>query len=139
MTRTLFFEVGLKLLLAAGLATALFMPAAAQAPGLAMLDGLSAGQWEIRYRGSAVSERICLRNGRQLIQLRHPGEKCTRIVVEDGAEQVTVQYTCRGNGYGRTNIRKETASLVQIDGQGIVGTKHYEFTAEGRRIGSCSS
>ena len=30
------------------------------------------------------------------------------------ATEVTVQYTCRGRGYGRTHIRRETNRLVQI-------------------------
>ena len=59
------------------------------------------------------------------------------VVVEDGARDVTVQYTCRGNGYGRTHIRKETGTLVQIDSQGISGGKPFQFTAEARQTGRC--
>ena len=112
-------------------------PTAAQAPALAMLDGLTKGQWEIRFRDGSGSRKICVRTGRELIQLRHANPNCNRFVVEDSANEVTVQYTCKGDGYGRTNIRRETASLVQIQGQGIDGSLPFEFTAEARRMGAC--
>jgi hypothetical protein len=51
---------------------------------------------------------------------------------------VVVQYTCRGKGYGRTHIRRETGRLVQIDSQGIAGGLPFEFSAEARRVGDCS-
>ena len=113
-------------------------PATAQAPSLAMLDGLAKGQWEIDFRDDTPNRKICLRTGRELIQLRHTANNCTRYVVEDGASEVTVQYTCPGDGYGRTNIRRETGSLVQIKGQGIKGSTPFQFVAEARRIGACT-
>ncbi len=112
------------------------VPALAQA-SLAMLDGLERGGWEVRYRDGSSAQRICVRTGRELIQLRHSDSGCNRFVVEDEASDVTVQYTCRGNGYGRTHIRKETSGLVQIDSQGIAGGKPFQFTAEARQTGSC--
>lgn len=113
-------------------------PAVAQAPALAMLDGLNKGEWQLRFRDDKGTRNICLRTGRELIQLRHTDPGCSRYVVEDGADEVTVQYSCAGNGYGRTSIRRETASLLQIESQGIVGGKPFQFAAEARRIGSCS-
>ncbi len=112
-------------------------PVAAQAPGLSMLDGLTHGMWEIRDRDTQAKRSICVRSGREFIRLRHPGSKCNRTFVEGGAKEVTVQYSCPGKGYGRTNIRRESATLVQIEGQGISGTKNYRFDAEARRIGTC--
>ena len=117
--------------------TALTVPAEAQAPGLAMLDRLQAGEWEIRYRDGSPVRRICIRSGRRLIQLRHQEPNCNRFVVEDGEAEVTVQYTCKGNGYGRTNIRRESSVLVQLESQGIEGGLPFSFTAEGRRVGAC--
>ncbi|WP_417321322.1 DUF3617 domain-containing protein [Erythrobacter aureus] len=121
--------------LAAPLAV-LAVPAIAQA-SLAMLDSLDRGGWEVRYRDGSAARKVCVRTGREFIQLRHSDSGCNRFVVEDSASDVTVQYTCRGNGYGRTHIRKETASLVQIDSQGISGGKPFQFTAEARRTGAC--
>ncbi|KWV94716.1 MULTISPECIES: hypothetical protein [unclassified Erythrobacter] len=121
--------------LAAPLA-ALAAPALAQA-SLAMLDSLDRGGWEVRYRDGSSAQKVCVRTGRELIQLRHKDSGCNRFVVEDEARDVTVQYTCRGNGYGRTHIRKESSGLVQIDSQGIAGGKPFQFTAEARQTGSC--
>lgn len=103
-----------------------------------MLDRLEAGRWEIRLREPGnPSERICVPNGRRLIQLRHPDATCERFVIEDSATDVVVQYTCRGKGYGRTHIRRETGRLVQIDSQGIAQGLPFEFSAEARRVGDC--
>ncbi|WP_338446662.1 hypothetical protein V5F89_02360 [Pelagerythrobacter marensis] len=120
--------------LAAG--SALF-PATAQTPGLAMLDRLEPGAWDLRPRDGGERRRICVANGRDLIQLRHPGSDCSHYVVEDGASEVTVQYTCRGSNYGRTSIRRENAALVQIESQGIAQGRPFQFTAEARRVGTC--
>ena len=111
-------------------------PVVAQA-SLAMLDSVDRGGWELRYRDGSPSRSICVRNGREFIQLRHAGDTCNRFVVEDGKSQVTVQYTCRGNGYGRTNIRRANSGLVQIDSQGIADGRPFQFSAEARRTGSC--
>lgn len=112
-----------------------FMPAAAQAPAdLEMLDNLNRGSWTLTFRSGEDSQRICVRTGREFIQIRHRQPGCEQYVVRDGADEVTVQYTCRGNGYARTTIRRESNSLVQIDSQGIVGGAPFSMTGEARRI-----
>ncbi len=115
----------------------LVVPAGAQSDGLAMLGNLAKGEWTIRYRDGSPERKICVRSGLELIQLRHSDRNCSRFVVEDEASRVTVQYTCPGNGYGRTNIRRESGSLVQIESQGIVSGLPFQFNAEARRTGSC--
>ena len=114
--------------------------AAAQRQALAMLDQLEGGSWELRMRDARVaSERICLRDGRRLIQLRHPMlSACNRLIVSDSPAEVVVQYTCRGRGFGRTHIRRETGRLVQIDSQGVLDGLPFDVAAEGRRIGDCA-
>lgn len=115
-------------------------PAAGQRSALAMLDQLESGRWELRLRDTrGPAEQICLRDGRRLIQLRHPASACERLIVADSPGEVTVQYTCRGRGYGRTHIRRETGRLVQIESQGIVDGQPFDFIAEGRRIGDCAT
>lgn len=128
--------VALSALLAAVPVAVFGGPALAQS-SLAMLDTLEKGAWELRFRDGTAPRSICVRSGRELIQLRHSEPGCNRFVVEDGANEVTVQYTCRGNGYGRTNIRKEGSNLVQIDSQGIADGRPFQFSAEARRTGSC--
>ncbi|RJY10345.1 DUF3617 domain-containing protein [Aurantiacibacter aquimixticola] len=120
----------------AGAALLAFAPASAQAPGLAMLERLDRGQWTLSMRGGG-SQRICVRTGREFIQLRHRQPGCERFVVGDESNEVTVQYTCRGNGYGRTTIRRESSNLVQVRSQGIHGGRPFSIDAEARRTGSC--
>ena len=102
-----------------------------------MLDQLEGGKWELHER-SGQPQQICVPGGRQLIQLRHPGAQCSPFVIEDTAAQVVVQYTCAGRGYGRTQIRRETNRLVQIESTGIVDGYPFDLSAEARRMGPCS-
>ncbi|MGB3795217.1 MAG: hypothetical protein WA957_02830 [Alteraurantiacibacter sp.] len=57
--------------------------------------------------------------------------------MQDESKEVTVQYTCRGNGYGRTTIRRESRDVVQIRSQGIHGGAPFSIEGEARRVGSC--
>lgn len=109
----------------------------AQAPTLQMLDRMQPGMWELRIREENTSHRMCLTNGRALIQIKHPGATCQRFIVEDGASMVTVQYTCPGAGYGRTTVRYETPQLAQVESQGIASGTPFDFSAEARRVGPC--
>lgn len=119
--------------------TALSAVATGQGLALAMLDQLEQGRWELRVRGETGANRqLCLRDGRELIQLRHAAAGCSRHIVDDTAAQVTIQYTCRGAGYGRTTVRRETNRLVQIDSQGIADGLPFAFMAEARRVGNCT-
>lgn len=111
---------------------------AAQGSPLAMLAKLQRGQWTVTANDGSPTRNICLGEPLQLVKLRHAGvANCSRFVVEDEPGKVTVQYTCRGNGYGRTSIRRETDTLVQIESQGIAGERPFQFRAEARRTGAC--
>jgi hypothetical protein len=134
MSRLVLFTAALGLGLVPGLAA----PVAGQGRQLTMLDQIPDGRWELHFRDRPDQvQRLCIHDARALIQLRHPEQACDRIVVEDGANAVTVQYTCRGRGYGRTHIRRETAQLIQVESQGIAGGLPFDFAAEGRRVGDC--
>lgn len=115
------------------------VPALAQREQLGMLDDLERGRWELRTRepGGGDVQQLCVGDGRSLIQLRHPGNNCQRLVVADTDSEVTVQYTCPGRGFGRTHIRRETGRLVQIETQGVAGGLPFSSTLEGRRVGEC--
>lgn len=123
--------------LAATAALGVVIPAVAQGNGLAMLATLAKGEWTIKFRDGSPDRKICLRSGQELIQLRHREAGCNQFVVEDGMAKVTVQYTCQGNGYARTSIRRETPALVQLESQGIQGGMPFQLLAEGRRTGPC--
>jgi hypothetical protein len=114
------------------------MPAAGQRTALGMLDQLQAGLWELHLREAGTPvERICLRDGRRLIQLRHPQQQCERVVVSDQPSDVTIQYTCPGRGYGRTHIHRVAGDVVEIEAQGIASGLPFNFVAEGRRTADC--
>jgi len=123
--------------LAAGAAVWFAVPVVAQGNGRAMLGTLVKGEWTIKQRSGAAARKICVRSGAELIQLMHRETDCSQFVVEDGAAKVSVQYTCPGNGYGRTSIRRETTSLVQLESQGIHDGTPFQMTAEARRTGPC--
>jgi hypothetical protein len=112
-------------------------PGQAQGNGLAMLGTLAKGEWTIKQRGGTPDRKICVKTGAELIQLQHRDSGCNQFVVEDGSARVTVQYTCPGNGYGRTSIRRETPALVQLESQGIHEGMPFQLVAEARRTGSC--
>lgn len=114
-------------------------PVTAQRGALQMLDRLENGHWELRIRHGGGVQQLCIGDRRQLIQLRHADLSCERLILEDTAQSVTVQYTCRGHGYGRTHIRRETASLIQVETQGVAEGLPFEYAAEGRRIGDCGA
>jgi len=131
------WRIGVLALAGAGVLTGLAVPVLAQGNGLAMLGSLAKGEWTIRQRGGASERKICVKSGAELIQLMHREAGCSQFVVEDGAARVTVQYTCPGNGYGRTSIRRETPALVQLESQGIESRTPFQLTAEARRTGTC--
>lgn len=113
------------------------LPAMGEVSRLGMLDGLQPGLWAMRERNASTDERICISSGSDFVQLRHQGKPCNQVVVSNKPNEVTVQYTCPGQGYGRTTVRKETGGLIQLDTQGISAGRPFVYAAEGRRIGSC--
>ena len=106
-------------------------------PRLTMLATLKDGLWELRQRGSTTVDRVCTRDGLGLIQLRHPGRACDRLVLEQADHAIVVQYTCKGSGFGRTRIRRETPQLVQIETQGVADGFPFDYAVEGRWVGEC--
>lgn len=119
-------------------ATALLaVPSTGRAPELAMLDRLEKGSWELRGREDGSRQRICVRSGREFIQLRHPQPGCNQLIVQDEPDEITVQYTCSGSGYGRTTIRREGSGLIQVRSQGILNGTPFTLQGEARRQGRC--
>lgn len=106
----------------------------------AALVGLEPGQWDLRSRDSREAPlRICVREGQNLVQLRHQGQSCRRFVVEDLSDRASVSYSCPGTGHGLTVVRVETPRLVQIDSQGVADGAPFALDLEGRRTGACAA
>ena len=127
----------LKIVAMVSAGAAVGLPASAQAPELAVLSTLDKGAWSVRVRPNGSTLRLCVRTGQEFIQLRHRQLNCDRFVVDDEPGEVTVQYTCRGHGYGRTSIRREGSRLVQLRSQGTEDGQPFSIDAEGRYVGSC--
>jgi len=106
--------------------------------GLALLDTLERGNWQLRATGSDEPlTKICLGNPDALVQIRHNGLACEQYVVRASPTSVTVSYTCKGQGQGLTTIRKESDRIVHIQSQGIRNNAPFSFAVEGRRTGPC--
>jgi len=129
----------LKPVAVAALGWAAFAPATAQAPELGMLDKVRTGLWEIKTRGSAdAPDRVCIRDNKRLLQIRHLNTQCSRFVIEDEPRQVTVSYSCSGGaGHGRTTLIFEDTDLLRINTQGIAENSPFSYSAEARRVGNC--
>ena len=138
------FGAGRRALIALG-AVLLVSPAASapqgggQAGKLGALARLEPGRWQLRDldNARAVPQSICVADPTALIQIRHRGSPCSRLVLSQDAKAATVQYTCPANGFGRTSVRVETPRLAQIDTQGIVDNAPFAYRAEARRVGTC--
>jgi hypothetical protein len=119
---------------------AMAAPAASGGAGPVALRALETGEWELRGRGDgAETRKLCVTDLRQLLQLRHGQALCRSFTISDSAHGVTVSYDCAAAGNGRTDLRVETARLVQIQSQGVADGAPFAFAAEGRRIGACGS
>ena len=127
------------LLLRAVALAAVAVPAAAEAPSLALLQRLEPGLWQLRDREAQSPPRnICIGDARVLLQLRHERLDCAHFVVEETAQSVIVTYRCGASGNGRTVLRRETGRLVQIETQGTADRGPFSASYEARRTGTCS-
>ncbi len=125
------------LAIAGVLALLLVSPGKAQNTELAVFSGIAKGEWLIRFRDGSPSRSVCVRSGQELIQLKHGDTGCSHVVVANDQLEATVQYSCPGNGYGRTTIRRETRALLQLSSQGIADKRPFQIYGEARRQGNC--
>ncbi len=85
----------------------------------------------------AETRKLCVSDLRQLLQIRHARASCSSFVVSDAPDAASITYDCAAAGNGRTDLRVETARLIQISSQGVADGAPFVFVAEGRRIGAC--
>lgn len=125
-------------LAAAGL-IAVSASVAAQAPRPALLQKVLPGNWTLHEIGTSSGNRaVCVKEPGMLLQLHHANASCARLVVAETARDATVQYTCTGQGHGRTKITVETPSLIRIQTQGLAHGAPFDMDYEARRAGSCA-
>jgi hypothetical protein len=105
-------------------------------PDVEAFSRLERGRWQLR--DSAGQPRsICLGDPAALVQLEHGGVGCDQEVVASDKSGATVQYSCRGRGFGHTTIRVETPRLARIDTQGLVDGRPFSYRVEARKVGTC--
>jgi hypothetical protein len=106
-----------------------------------VLDSLGRGMWQFRAigggaTGTAVS-RMCVSDVTKLAQVQHQALNCQHYIVRSSPTNITISYSCRGQGQGLTVIRKETSKLIHIESQGIRNNSPFSFAVEARNIGPC--
>jgi len=116
------------------------MAAAPQAASSTALSRLETGRYELKEVGSLAEPRVvCLADAAMLIQLQQPGTQCSRLVVADGADSTTINYTCVGGGHGRTVVTITTPRSFDLQTQGITSGAPFDMDYQGRRIGACAA
>lgn len=103
------------------------------------LGQLEPGLWEIREldNGRAKPRPICLGDPAVLIQLEHRQITCSRLVIANEPQLLTVHYVCPFNGFGQTSVRVQSSRLARIETQGIVNNAPFSYRSELRRLGHC--
>lgn len=110
----------------------------AAGPSLALLDAVPAGEWALReIGGSAPARLVCVRNPQLLIQIQHGAAACRRFVVSGGPRSATIEYSCAGQGHGRTLITVERSTLLRIQTQGLRQGAPFDVDYEARYRGTC--
>jgi hypothetical protein len=122
----------------AALLSGFAIAAPAQTPSMAVLDGLTRGEWTLKEHGSReAGQKVCLGNPERLLQIEHANATCSRYVIENSPRKLRVSYKCGRSGQGVTEIKLESSSLVQISSQGIRNNAPFSLHMEGRRTGGC--
>lgn len=132
---------GKPILVALATAAAGLIGGVAFAAGQTALSGLERGRWNLNEIGVQDPGRnLCVTNTDQFIQLYHPGMACTRYVIGDAPDKLTIHYTCQAKGYGRTTVSVESPQLIKVDTQGIgPDGQPFDKSFEGRRTGACAA
>lgn len=128
------------LAVAGALMVGMVYPVVAQAPHMQLLalDQLETGLWQIDVKGKPPRQ-ICVTDPMAFIQLEHNAPSCSRFVIQNDPRTATVHYSCNAIGWGRTTVRLETARVVEIDTQGILAKASFQYSAEARKIGACTT
>lgn len=108
------------------------------AANVAWLDQVETGLWEIRDRNTReLVDKVCVRDPKQLVQLRHGASLCPREVLRQDNNHAFINYKCGSRGHGYTTLTLEGSNLMQINSQGLFENAPFNFSAEARRVGKC--
>lgn len=120
---------------ASGLAAAFVPGAAAQPSALAQTQP---GLWEISGApGTSAPIRQCVADVATLARFEHRSKACTAKILKDANSAILVEYTCRGAGFGNSEIDVITPRSLRISTQGISGGLPFNYVLQARRIDDC--
>jgi hypothetical protein len=126
--------------MAAGSITAAAPAAAPSAAPSIALSRLETGRYELKLVGSTDAPRLlCLADTAMLVQLQHPGVPCSRLMVADGPDSTTINYSCMSGGHGRTVVTITTPRSFDLQTQGISSGAPFDLDYQGRRVGACGT
>jgi len=104
------------------------------------LSQAAPGLWEASgIPGAKAPVRQCLGDVLALAQFEHRTENCSRQVIRDDATMTTVEYSCPGGGFGRSEIAFVTPRSLRIETQGISDGLPFHYVLQARRVGDCPS
>jgi hypothetical protein len=96
------------------------------------------GIWEISgVPGAKAPIRQCLSDIALLAQFEHRNQTCVRKLIADTPSSSTIEYSCGGAGFGRTDIVAITPRSLRIGTQGISGGLPFNYVLQVRRMGDC--
>jgi hypothetical protein len=132
-----FLRLGL-VSIAASVGVAAAMP---QAQRVNAMTGVQPGLWAIHAldKGESDVPAFCVADPSRLLQFRHPGATCSRLIITDTPRVATIQYSCPGAGWGRTSVRVISPEQLRLDTQGIADNAPFALAAEAHRVGDCHS
>ena len=121
-----------------------FAAAAFAATGSAALAGalsqVMPGIWELSgVPGARAPAKACFVSLDQLEEYEHRGHVCSKTVLSDAGTTLIVQYSCGGNGFGRTQVTALTPRSLRIETQGISDGLPFNYVLQARRVGDCAT
>lgn len=130
------------------LAVLLAVPAAAELPKLKVLGAgaFTPGEWRVtpldqdwKMRAPAGAAQ-CMTGPEGLLHAGHGSATpaCQHTIVEDEPKRAVVTYVCKGEGFGRTELRRGDGNVFVVDAQGVSGRQPFDMKGEYRRTGDCA-
>jgi hypothetical protein len=118
----------------AGLGGLFAIVMAAASPSV--LAGVDGGLWEIERNGSPPL-KLCVADPATLAQFEHRTASCARDFTRDSGSGATVHYSCKGGGFGQSEVTVITPRSVRVQTQGISGGSPFKYVFQARRVGDC--
>ncbi len=110
----------------------------AHAPTLRAMQGVAPGRWLFRMVGDVRPPREnCVVDPAVFLRMRLRAAECSRFVIDDSVDSLTVHYTCPGTGHVRTVLRADTPRSLRIDSEGMVNGMPFSDAMTVRRVGEC--